>query len=153
MDNATLISGVTNAVPATTSLTLANNGTFDLNGHQQGFTAIFGAAGTVTNSAPGFAADLVISPLGTNTLVTPITGNLNFNKENNTLLFIATTPTYTGLTSIDAGTLFFNANASLHEVDGVWQSSPSAPASPSLPDSVQLPTVHIIAGGTYTIRP
>ncbi len=145
----TLQSGVANAIPAGQPLFL-DGGTFDLNGNAQQVTSVTGD-GVVTNSS-ATPAHLTISSSSDSTTQTHLTGNLSVTFTGGGNFTLQTTPTYTGLTSIDAGTLLFNANASLHKIDGIGNLTVGSAISLTS-DSIQLPTLHVIAGGTYAIRP
>ena len=107
--NTTLTSGITDALPVTTSLSLA--GTFDLNGNDQQLPAVTGN-GTITNSAATPANFELTTPADA-TLTAHITGNINFTKSGPARLLVSTPLTHTGFTTLSEGTLAIGANNSL----------------------------------------
>ncbi|HZZ78560.1 MAG TPA: autotransporter-associated beta strand repeat-containing protein [Gemmataceae bacterium] len=98
----TVAAGHSNALPSTTSL--AVDGTFDLNGFGQQVASVTSAgAGIVTNS--GLAATFTINNAAPDSYAGTIAGNLTLAKSGVGLLTLTQTNSYTGATTISAGTL------------------------------------------------
>ena len=97
---------------ASTGALTVNGGTFDLNGNSQAVTTFSGTGGTVTSaSAATFTAgDNSTTPA---TFAGTITGSLAVTKQGTGTLILTGTNTYTGATTIDAGTLQAGADFTL----------------------------------------
>src|SRR5205823_4309989 len=97
----TLAAGVNNPLLITGSLT--DNGTFDLSNFSQQVASITGS-GTVTNSGVT-AGTFTINNLAPDTYAGLISGNLALVKSAAGTLTLSSANSYTGATSIGAGTL------------------------------------------------
>jgi alpha-L-fucosidase 2 len=113
--------GLANALPATTALTVTNNGTsvqtFELNGFAQTLAALAtGTGGKSTNSIvtnSGTLATLTLSGPATTTYAGALSGAINLTKSGPGSQALTGTVSYTGDTTVQAGTLALqSANAS-----------------------------------------
>ena len=107
--NATLFSGIANALPVSTALSVT--GTFNLNGNDQQLSAVTGN-GSITNSAATFAGFELHHPADA-TLTAHITGTINFTKSGPARLLLSTPLTHTGFTTLSQGTLALGADNAL----------------------------------------
>lgn len=112
--------GLANALPATTALTLTNSGTsvqtFELNGFAQTLAALAtGTGGNSTNSIvtnSGTLATLTLSGPATTTYAGALSGAINLSKSGSGSQSLTGTVSYTGETTVQAGTLVVHsANA------------------------------------------
>ena len=100
----TVVSGAPNAFPVTTDLTVSSGASYDLNSHVQMVAGLSGL-GTVTSS-PATSTALTISPVGTDTVDTAITGNIELiSAGSGTVILGSTWNTYSQGTSVQSGTL------------------------------------------------
>jgi autotransporter-associated beta strand protein len=111
----TLADGAADALPAATALTVSAGTTFDLAGFDQHLAALFGL-GTVTDS--GAAATLTVTTSSDDTFNGTLAGNLNLAKAGAAKLTLGAANTYTGSTTVSAGTL----------ADGVTNALPTGTA-------------------------
>ncbi len=120
---ATVTSGVNNALPVTTVLNLGETvsnttGAFNLNGHTQTLAGIYawgtGTNNVITSSAAGGQLFINVAPSTTDTYAGKLTGSMSLSKEGSgTLALSGTSNSYTGATTIDAGTLMLGATSAL----------------------------------------
>ena len=98
-----IVDGIDNALPITTAL--SDNGTLDLNGHNQQVASVTGS-GTVTDTSATTGIVFTVNNSGADTFAGLITGNLNLTKSSTGTLTLTTANTYTGpTTTISAGTI------------------------------------------------
>ncbi len=97
-----------------------NGGTFDFNGRNEGFRALIGTGGTVTNSAAATASTLILGEgsLSENTYtyggaITDGTGTMALVKTGDGTQILGGASTYTGDTDIQGGTLALGAGGSI----------------------------------------
>ncbi len=114
----TIADGISNALPTGTAL--SDNGTLDLNGFSQQVASVTGS-GTVTNSS-STAGTFTVNNASADTFAGLLGGNLSLTKSNGGTLTLGSANTYTGPTTISAGTL----------ADGI---SNALPAGTALSDS------------------
>lgn len=121
--------GTTNAVPTTTTLTMGQSdtsaATFDLNGKDQTISGLVqsttGGNKLITNSVAATASTLTINNAAaatyggtaTGPATATIAGNLNLVKNGAGTLTLASANTYTGTTTVTAGTLSVNGGGRL----------------------------------------
>ncbi|MHB1486855.1 MAG: beta strand repeat-containing protein [Acidimicrobiales bacterium] len=102
-----LTDGVLNALPTTTTLDVASGATFDLAGFSQQVASVTSDTGTITDS--GAAANFTIGNLYANDPVAEaLTGSFNLVVDGNGsahTLTLSHANTYTGTTTVSAGTL------------------------------------------------
>ena len=110
------MTGNSNLLPITTTLTVAGGATFDLSGCSQQVASLSdyntpGNGGSVINSIAGTTPTLTLSPTGTSTTFSGAIsgggtlGTINLVMNGNGVQVLAGTNTYTGPTTITAGTL------------------------------------------------
>ena len=120
---ATLLNGVTNALPASTTLTLgypsegADNtgGTYDLNGFDAtiaGLSSAGNGSNTVTNSGPGGTNTLTVTGSGTfgGTIQDGRNAKTALTKNGSGTQTLGGANTYTGATTVSAGTLLVSGS-------------------------------------------
>ncbi len=114
----TLQVGVTNALPTTAAVTLANTAgaVFDLNGFDTTIGSLTGGGGTGGNVLLG-ANTLTINNASNTTFSGSMTGTGNLTKQGTGTLIIDGNSAYTGTTNIDAGTLQFATNPATTSVN------------------------------------
>ncbi len=102
----TLKDGTDNAV-STGSALIMNNGTLDLNGHNQTFSSLSGPAGNITSSSPGVCTLTINGPAVTNYsgTITNGSGTIALIKNGTGTQTLSGSNSYTGSTTIIAGTL------------------------------------------------
>jgi len=110
VETGTLISGITNALPTTTTLSISSGAFFDLNGNNQQVAGLAGT-GTIENTS-ATPATLITSFSGNTTITNLITQNLNvtFLQGNVTL---TTANTYSGSTLMSNGNVTSQINNAL----------------------------------------
>ncbi len=105
----TLVSGVANAIPTGSSLTVSSGGTFDMAGFAQSISSISGS-GTITDT--GSAATLTVNNSTSDTFDGLLSGSLSLTKTNTgTLNLTNSGNTCSGTTNINNGILNFVSGA------------------------------------------
>src|SRR5436309_4912726 len=111
----TLQLGATNAVPSGSAVTVSGGATFDLRGFSDGIGSLAGG-GTVTSSAAG-AVTLTGGGNNSSTTFSGViqngSGTVALTKTGTGTLTLSGTNTYTGVTTINAGTVAIAADAGL----------------------------------------
>ena len=113
----TLQDGIANALPVTTTLTVSGTGIFDLGGFAQSVGGLADGGvttGTVTDS--GAAATFTVNNGATNTfsgLLTNGANALSLTKTGAGTLTLSHANTYSGVTTISAGTISISADTNL----------------------------------------
>lgn len=130
-----LIDGATNALPAGTDL--SDSGTLDLAGFFQEVGGVTGS-GTVTDSKT--TATFTVDNSGSDTFAGKITGAAALTMAGSGTLILSSTETYTGATTVSAGTL---------EVDGQIPGAVTVDGG-TLDGSGQVGAVTVNAGGTIS---
>src|SRR5579883_2439005 len=97
-----IVDGIANALPTGTALTVTGTGTLDLNGFAQQVASVV-STGIVTDS--GSAANFTVNNSGTDTYAGTLTGSLNLVKSSSGALTLNSANTYSGTTTINAGTI------------------------------------------------
>lgn len=105
----TIANGINNALPAGTALTV--NGTLNLAGFDQQVGSVTGS-GTVTNSS-GTASVFTVNNGAADSFAGLISGNLALKKTNAGTLTLGSANTYSGSTTISAGTVANGINNAL----------------------------------------
>ncbi len=95
-----IANGIANALPTSTALSVT--GTLDLAGFAQQVASVTGS-GVVTDSAA--AANFTINNSGADTFAGTMTGSLNLVKSNSGALTLSSANTYSGSTTISAGSI------------------------------------------------
>ncbi len=117
----TLRAGATNAFSANSAHTLNTSAVLDLGGFSQTIGSLAGSAGTVTNSGVA-AATLTTGGNNTSTVFSGIiqngVGGTSLTKEGTGTFTLAGNNTYTGATTINAGTLQIGNGGSSGNVSG-----------------------------------
>jgi uncharacterized protein with beta-barrel porin domain len=112
----------TNVFGATSLITVNAPGTLDLGGFSQTIGSLTGS-GTVTNSGATFPATLTTGGDNTSTTFSGTIQNgnstLSLTKEGSGVFTLSGTNTYTGATTVNAGTLALTGNGSIGSSSGV----------------------------------
>ncbi len=113
----TIIDGIVNALPTTTTLTVNGAGTFDLHGFAQTVAGLADdGLGTSTLTDSGGAATLIVNdalPSSFSGTITNGASPLSLIKTGASTLTLSQANTYTGTTTINGGTLSISADANL----------------------------------------
>src|SRR5579883_1549841 len=109
----TIADGIANALPTGTAL--SDSGTLDLNGFAQQVASVTGS-GVVTDS--GTSAVFTVNNSGSDTFAGTLTGSLALTKTAAGTLTLANGNTYSGITTINAGTIAISADSGLGTAPG-----------------------------------
>jgi autotransporter-associated beta strand protein len=113
ISDGTLTNGIANALPTGTVLTV-NGGTLDLNGFNQQVGSLSdGGVGTGVVTNGGAAATFTITDTGSHTYSGGISGPISLNMNGAGTLTLSGTNTYSGATTINAGTLQLGSAGSI----------------------------------------
>ena len=109
----TLQDGVANALPTSSTLTVSGTGTFDLNGFAQTVAGLAdGGVNTGTVTDRGAAANFTVNDVIADSFSGSLGGTLALTKTASGTLTLSNTNTYTGATTVNAGTLLVNGSQS-----------------------------------------
>ena len=111
ISSGTLQDGVANALPTSTTLTIDGTGAFDLDGFAQTVAGLADGGvdtGTLTDSAA--AAAFTVNDTDASTFSGSLGGALALTKSGAGTLTLSNTNTYTGGTTVNAGTLLVNGS-------------------------------------------
>jgi uncharacterized protein with beta-barrel porin domain len=109
LTSGTTMLGSVNALTSSTSVT-QTGGTLDIDGHAQTLQNFSSTGGTLTNSGGGAPTTITFDEGGDPVSNSDITGNVAINKTGPGLLALTGTDSYTGDTTITAGTLEAGSN-------------------------------------------
>ena len=99
-----------------TSIVVMNGGTLNLNGTSQTIGGLSGTAGTILNNTAGTSVTLTVAPTGSDTFSGTIqngAGTVSVNVNGTGTQILAGTNTYSGGTTLSAGTLGLNSLSTL----------------------------------------
>lgn len=112
--------GVTNSLRASSALTVSSGATLDLNGFSQAFTSTLAGSGTITNT--GDTATLSLNATANTEFSGTISGNIALTKGagSDSILTLsgASSNTYTGVTTVNLGTLALNKSGGVTAIAG-----------------------------------
>ena len=139
----TLRLGVTDALPAASAVTVAAGAVFDLRGYNDTIGSLAGA-GSITSSLPG-ALTLTTGGNNTSTALSGVigdgSGQLALTKTGSGTFTLSGVNTYSGSTTISAGTISIAADTGLG----------TAPAGPT-PGALTMGTATLATTATFTLN-
>ncbi len=143
-------------LPTATPVTLAPNGTLDLNGAIQQIASLNdatpGSGGTVINSNTSTVATLTLSPTGSATFSGTIAGGtlgtINLVMDGPGTQVLSGTNTYLGSTTVNNGTLIATDNAAIPDGGNIYVGDP---ASLSLFGGVVPANAHVAASSATAV--